>query len=64
MYLLLLIAALGLGIGLFIRGGLRRNRAAMVAGAAVLFFVLLDFWAEMLWFEAAGYPLPPRTARC
>ncbi|MDJ0851050.1 MAG: UPF0182 family protein [Myxococcota bacterium] len=60
MYWLLLLGVLGLG-GLLLRSGLvRRSRARAGAGmlvvaGAFLFFALLSFWAEMLWFEAAGY---------
>ncbi len=60
MYWLLLLGLLGLG-GLLLRSSVvRRSRARAVAGLLVvagtfLFFALLSFWAEMLWFEAAGY---------
>lgn len=60
MYWLLLLGLLGLG-GLLLRSGLGgRSRTRATIGiltivSAVLFFALLSFWAEMLWFESAGY---------
>ena len=60
MYWLLLLGLLGLG-GWILRSGLeRRSRARRAAGilaiaGTFLFFALLSFWGEMLWFEAAGY---------
>jgi hypothetical protein len=60
MYWLLLLALLVLG-GWILRSGLERHsRGRLVAGGlviagTVLFFALLSFWAEMLWFDAAGY---------
>jgi hypothetical protein len=60
MYWLLLLALLVLG-GWILRSALERHsRGRLVAGGlviagTVLFFALLSFWAEMLWFDAAGY---------
>jgi uncharacterized protein len=60
MYWLLLLGLLGLG-GWIVRSGLlSQSRTRMTAGiltitGTLLFFVLLSFWAEMLWFEAAGH---------
>ena len=60
MYWLLLLGLLGLGVLLVRSGFVRNSRRRVVAGllvvaGAFLFFALLGFWAEMLWFEAAGY---------
>ncbi len=60
MYFLLLIGLLALGAFLAGTGVLRDRRRRTAAGclvavAAPLFFALLSFWGELLWFEAAGY---------
>lgn len=60
MYTLILIVLVGGGIGLIVHGVRNRKRGSIAAGitlaaAASIFFGLLDFWAEMLWFEAMGY---------
>ncbi len=60
MYLLLLLGLLAAAAWLVSVGIARhqRNRIAlgMVTGVAALaFFALLTFWAEMLWFGALGY---------
>ena len=60
MYILLAVLLLGIGAWL-VRKGIRENRPSRIylgAGwilASVLFFALLSFWAEMLWFYAVGY---------
>jgi uncharacterized membrane protein (UPF0182 family) len=60
MYVLLLLAMLGLG-GWTLRSGFqRRSRGRIAAGilaiaGTLLFFSLLSFWAEMVWFDAIGY---------
>jgi uncharacterized membrane protein (UPF0182 family) len=59
-YWLLLLGLLALG-GWALQSGLRRrSRALRVAGilaiaGTLLFFALLSFWGEMIWFEALGY---------
>ena len=60
MYTFVLIVLVGGGIGLIVHGIRHRKNAALAAGIIVagggsLFFGLLDFWGEMLWFEAMGY---------
>ena len=60
MYLLLLLGLLGLGGWILRSGFARRSRSRVTAGALVvaatlLFFLMLWFWGEMFWFEAAGY---------
>ena len=60
MYTLVLIILIGGGIGLIIHGIRHRKNVPLVAGIIVaggasIFFGLLDFWDEMLWFEAMGY---------
>jgi hypothetical protein len=60
MYTLVLIVLIGGGIGLIVYGIRQRKNAPLaagiiMAGGASLFFSLLDFWGEMLWFEAMGY---------
>ena len=60
MYVVLLIALVGSGAWI-LRGGLRRRHAPQVrlgvawVAASLLFFALLSFWGELLWFEAVGY---------
>jgi len=60
MYILLVIASLGAGAWL-VRRGVRTHQSLPVRlglawiVASILFFVLLSFWAELLWFEAVGY---------
>jgi uncharacterized membrane protein (UPF0182 family) len=60
MFVLLLAALLGTGCWL-IADGIRAGRAsrirlgALLGGAGILFFALLSFWSEMLWFGALGY---------
>ncbi len=60
MYVLLLVALVGLGAWI-VRGGVRRRHPPQVRlgvawiTACLLFFVLLSFWGEMLWFDAVGY---------
>ena len=60
MYTLVLIVLVGSGIGLTVYGIRHRKSAALAAGIVIaagagVFFGLLDFWGEMLWFEAMGY---------
>lgn len=60
MYFLLLFLLLAFGTLLLVRGILQRRTVKIVSGALLLlvaagFFGLLSFWAEMLWFDAAGY---------
>lgn len=60
MYILLLTLLLGLGIGIATLGYRRDSRGWMLIGAAIAlltiaFFALLDFWGEMLWFDALGH---------
>jgi uncharacterized membrane protein (UPF0182 family) len=59
-YWLLLLGLLALGGWILWSGLERQSRGRQAAGAlavagTLLFFVLLSFWAEMLWFDAAGY---------
>jgi len=60
MYTVLLVILIGLG-GLVGASGLSSGRRWLtVVGGLVLlgtaaFFGLMDFWAEMLWFDAVGY---------
>jgi uncharacterized membrane protein (UPF0182 family) len=60
MYTIALIVLVGAGIWLAFYS--IRHRKFALAGAGIVlaitagaFFVLLNFWAEMLWFEAMGY---------
>jgi uncharacterized membrane protein (UPF0182 family) len=59
-YWLLLLGLLALGGWALHSGFQRRSRARRVAGilaiaGTLLFFSLLSFWGEMIWFEALGY---------
>jgi len=60
MYTIALIVLVGIGVLLAVYGA--RQRKFGLTGAGILlaiavgvFFALLDFWGEMLWFEAMGY---------
>ncbi|MCB2187871.1 MAG: UPF0182 family protein [Deltaproteobacteria bacterium] len=60
MYLLIWLVGLGAAVGLFYLGRRRSSRGLILGGVAlaactVVFFWFLDFWAELLWFEAVGY---------
>lgn len=60
MYLILLVALVAASLLLIRNGQVKRLRNRVVAGAALLlgtglFFSLLGFWGEMLWFEALGF---------
>jgi zinc transporter ZupT len=60
MYTIALIVLVGMGVLLAVYGNRRRKFGLTGAGillaiAAGVFFGLLDFWGEMLWFEAMGY---------
>lgn len=60
MYILLLLAGIVLGLNLVLRGTQRRRPRLIAYGLLTVvltggFFSLLDFWAEMLWFDATGY---------
>ena len=60
MYILLLIVLLVPG-GIMIKRGLDRHSVSLLAGGLLwgalvgLFFFLLDFWGEKLWFDALGF---------
>ena len=59
MYVLLLAVLVSVALGLVRSGRHRRSRGRVRAGfsllaATVLFFTLLSFWGEMLWFDALG----------
>ena len=58
--MILLAALSGFGIWLVMGGVRRRHRPQIRLGfawiaASLLFFALLSFWAELLWFDAVGY---------
>jgi uncharacterized protein len=60
MYLLLMVILAGLGITAVRMGTSRKNRLLKVAGSSLLvltaiFFGMLNFWGEMLWFDELGY---------
>jgi uncharacterized membrane protein (UPF0182 family) len=60
MYTIALIVLVGLGVWLAVHGVRSRKFGLTAVGilltvAAGLYFGLLDFWGEMLWFEAMGY---------
>lgn len=60
MYMLLMLAMIGVGLG-WLAWGLSSGRTwaavggAILLGATVVFFSLLSFWGELLWFAALGY---------
>ncbi len=59
MYILLLIAVLGLGAWILSHGVLGRSRLRAAAGicvglAGVGLFAFASFWGELLWFESLG----------
>ena len=61
MYTLIHLLLLGSGIGLLIHGVTRRGWGEIALGGVVVltgffFMGLLQFWAEMLWFQAIGFP--------
>jgi len=54
--LLLVVSSLAIFfIGLSKRDPIRIGLGALLGLATALFFALLNFWSEMLWFEALGY---------
>ncbi len=60
MYWLLLVGLFASGGWILWSGLVRQSRGRQAAGALAIagtlfFFALLSFWAEMLWFDAAGY---------
>ena len=60
MYFLLLLLSIGSGAYLALTGVRTQRRGRALFGLAViastaLFFLLLDFWTEMLWFGALGF---------
>ncbi len=60
MYLLLLLGGWAISVWVFWRGLRTPSRTAVVLGAAgfagtCAFFALLNFWGEMLWFDALGF---------
>ena len=60
MYFSILLVWFAAAAALVARGLIRQRRAVLVGGvlllvAEVLFFALLGFWGEMLWFDAMGY---------
>jgi uncharacterized membrane protein (UPF0182 family) len=60
MYVLMMLALIGAGLWLAIAGAQQRRLRLLTAGVALsagsgLFFWLMGFWAEMLWFESLGY---------
>ncbi|MDY7108440.1 MAG: UPF0182 family protein [Planctomycetota bacterium] len=60
MYVLLLLAIIAVGLAIGAWGLIRRGWGRVATGCAIilagiLFFSLLGFWSEMLWFEALGY---------
>ncbi len=60
MYLAIIVVLGGLGLYLINRGRRRRKVGTLAAGIALLiatylFFEMLDFWGELLWFDALGY---------
>lgn len=62
MYIFLLLVSLAFGIHLVRSGIARQKFGRIVVGAIFIaltlaFFGLLNFWAEMLWFDAVGYAL-------
>ena len=61
MYIAILVILLGFAGFLVITGFQKQRRGRIAAGVAVgiftlFFFWFMDFWGEMLWFEAIGYP--------
>ncbi|MHC4952583.1 MAG: UPF0182 family protein [Planctomycetota bacterium] len=59
MYVALLLTLTAVGVLLLAKGVYGESRRRTIAGAGVLlftllFFCLLSFWAEMLWFDAVG----------
>ena len=60
MYILFLLILLGLSVVMIVRGLIRRQTGLTIAGVClgvltILFYWLMSFWAEMLWFNSAGY---------
>ena len=60
MYIIALIVLTGAGVWLAVFGTRRRRfemtaAGILLAAASAVFFGLLDFWGEMLWFETMGY---------
>ncbi len=61
MYLTLIVVLLASAAAISLNGLRKRNYFMIGAGvlsavAVIVFFSLLNFWAEMLWFESVGYP--------
>ncbi|MFZ0426679.1 MAG: UPF0182 family protein [Acidobacteriota bacterium] len=60
MYILLLLLLIGLA-AILVSSGIRRHQrrrvylGVAVAALTICFFSLLDFWTEMLWFDALGF---------
>lgn len=60
MYTLIILALFTASGALIVRGARQNRRAPLIAGvllaaATILFFALLSFLGEMLWFESLGY---------
>ena len=60
MYVLLIVIAGVVGLGLIFQGARKRSAGRSAAGvlvlaATALLFALMSFWAEMLWFRYVGY---------
>lgn len=60
MYIFLLVALLAAGAYLTFKGFRNQKHSLILCGKAgivttLLFFALLSFWGEMLWFESVGY---------
>ena len=60
MYILLLLLLIGLA-AILVSSGIRRHQrrrvylGVAVAALTISFLSLLDFWTEMLWFDALGF---------
>ncbi len=60
MYSLIMLSLIGVGLWITISGARRRRISLAIAGIMVgagtaLFFWLMGFWGEMLWFKSLGY---------
>ena len=60
MYVLLYLILVGIGLFLLYKGIRYKKKSKVLSGfivfgLTVVFFYLLDFWGEMLWFNETGY---------
>ncbi len=60
MYLVMMLALIGGGLGLALWGAQQRRVSLLAAGVVLstgsgAFFWFMGFWGEMLWFESLGY---------